>query len=178
MEHVVFSTALGRMAVAWNEIGLCEVLLPGEKRAPAGRPGRPSATVRRAVRLIQSWARGRRVDLGRLPLDVGGSPFARRLYAEARRIPQGRTVTYGDLARRLGRPGAARAVGTVLGRNPVPLIVPCHRVVSVSGKLGGFSAAGGVRLKEAMLRLEGASPGPLRNGRARRAPAPRAGRAR
>lgn len=157
MEHVFFGTAMGRMAVAWTERGLCELLLPGERRAPAGDPGRPTAPVRRAVRLIQDWARGRPVDLSDVPVDLGGSSFVRRLYAEARRIPQGRTLTYGDLARRIGRPGAARAVGTALGKNPVPLVVPCHRVVPASGRLGGFSAAGGVRLKATMLELEARS---------------------
>jgi len=161
MEHVFFRTAMGRMAVAWTDRGLCEVLLPGEKRAPAGGPGRPTAPVRSAVRLIQDWARGRRADLSGVPLDLRASSFARRLYAAARRIPQGHTLTYGDLARRIGRPGAARAVGTALGKNPVPLIVPCHRVVPASGRLGGFSAAAGVPLKAAMLELEARSVSPV-----------------
>jgi methylated-DNA-[protein]-cysteine S-methyltransferase len=154
IEHMFFRTAVGRIAIAWSEAGLCEVLLPGERRRPRGEPGRPTPAARRAVRLIQTWARGRRAELFSVPLDLRCSPFARRLYAAARRIPAGRTVTYGELARRIGKPLAARAVGTTLGRNPVPLLVPCHRIVTSTGGMGGFSAAGGIPLKRRLLALE------------------------
>ena len=153
--HAVIDTAIGRVTVAWTENGLCEVRLPGERRRAPGEPGRPPPPVRRAIRLIQSWARGSRVDFSGVPLDLRCSSFAQKIYDAARGIPPGETITYGELARRIGKSGAARAVGTMLGRNPVPVIVPCHRIVAASG-LGGFSAAGGLRLKRRLLVLEGA----------------------
>ncbi|MGD9805359.1 MAG: methylated-DNA--[protein]-cysteine S-methyltransferase, partial [Hyphomicrobiaceae bacterium] len=79
------------------------------------------------------------------------------LYAEARRIPWGETVTYGDLARALGQPGAARAVGQAMGRNPVPIIMPCHRVLASGSALRGFSAPGGIATKQRLLELERAN---------------------
>ena len=90
-----------------------------------------------------------------LPVDLRTvSPFQRRVLAAARRIPRGRVVSYGELARRIGSPGAARAVGQALGRNPVPIVIPCHRVVAGGGRLGGY--VGGAAIKRTLLRLEGA----------------------
>ena len=91
-------------------------------------------------------------------------PFHRRVYAAARKIPPAATLTYGELAARIGAPGAARAVGQALGRNPFALIVPCHRVVAAGGKAGGFSASGGVTTKLRLLALE-AAPRSARSGR-------------
>ncbi|MFN3763308.1 MAG: methylated-DNA--[protein]-cysteine S-methyltransferase, partial [Anaerolineae bacterium] len=88
-----------------------------------------------------------------LPLDLRGTPFQRRVWEELRRVPYGQTVAYGELARRVGRPGAARAVGRAVGANPVPIIVPCHRVVGADGSLVGYG--GGLEIKAALLRLEG-----------------------
>src|SRR6201999_1110622 len=82
--------------------------------------------------------------------------FHQRVYALARRIPSGATLTYGEVATRIGSPGAARAVGQALGRNPFAIVVPCHRVLAAGGKLGGFTADGGVSTKLKMLTLEGA----------------------
>ncbi|MEM8944910.1 MAG: methylated-DNA--[protein]-cysteine S-methyltransferase [Planctomycetota bacterium] len=90
-------------------------------------------------------------------LEVDGrhlTPFARKVVAACREIPYGETRTYGELAKQAGRPGAARAVGSVMARNRVPLIVPCHRVVPASGKLGGFSAPQGVAMKRRLLEME------------------------
>ena len=101
--------------------------------------------------------RGEPRDLGAIDLDMSGIPeFPRRVYAVARAIPPGQTVTYGDVAARLGEPGAARAVGQALGRNPFAIIVPCHRVVAAGGRLGGFSANGGAATKRRILAIEGA----------------------
>jgi methylated-DNA-[protein]-cysteine S-methyltransferase len=98
------------------------------------------------------WVEGRRFTV---PLDLSGlSPFHRRVLQATRRIPYGRTATYRDLARRVGRPRAARAVGQAMARNPVPLVIPCHRVVAAGGGLGGFS--GGLDLKRRLLALEDA----------------------
>jgi methylated-DNA-[protein]-cysteine S-methyltransferase len=93
--------------------------------------------------------------LGEVPLDWDGvTPFQRRVYEAAREIPAGETRTYGELARRLGSPGGARAVGQALGRNPFVLVVPCHRVLASNGSLGGFSAHGGARTKRMLLDIE------------------------
>ena len=100
---------------------------------------------------------GARDDLRDLVLDLDDIPeFHRRVFATARAIAPGNTVTYGELARRLGTPGAARAVGQALGANPFPIVVPCHRIVAADGSLGGFSAPGGARTKRRMLQIEGA----------------------
>lgn len=99
--------------------------------------------------------RGEPRDLRDLPLELDGLPeFQRRVYEIARTIPPGSTLSYGELARRMGVPGAARAVGQALGKNPFPIVVPCHRVLAAGGKMGGFSAAGGVSTKARMLRIE------------------------
>jgi len=90
-----------------------------------------------------------------LQLDLRGvAPFARRVLGELARVPYGRTATYGELAARVGNPRAARAVGTVMNRNPIPIVLPCHRVVGAGGSLVGYG--GGLERKEALLRLEGA----------------------
>ena len=100
---------------------------------------------------------GARPDLTSVPLDLSGVPeFHRRAYEVARTIPPGRTLTYGDIAHRLGQPGSAQAVGQAMGHNPFPIIVPCHRVLAAGGKDGGFSARGGVGTKRRMLVIEGA----------------------
>ncbi|HQY68940.1 MAG TPA: MGMT family protein [Pseudomonadales bacterium] len=100
---------------------------------------------------------GARDDLRDLVLDLDDiTEFHRRVFATARAIAPGNTITYGELARRLGTPGAARAVGQALGANPFPIVVPCHRIVAADGSLGGFSAPGGARTKRRMLQIEGA----------------------
>ena len=102
---------------------------------------------------------GQRVDLGDTPLDMDGlGDLDRRVYDVARTIPPGRTMSYGDVATRLGDPTLARAVGQALGRNPFAIVVPCHSVVGADGRLTGFSANGGVATKERMLVIEGARP--------------------
>ncbi len=89
-----------------------------------------------------------------LPLDLRGTPFQQQVWRELRKVPYGQTVSYGELARRVGRPGAVRAVGQAVGANPIPIIVPCHRVVGADGSLVGYG--GGLEIKSALLRLEGA----------------------
>ena len=101
--------------------------------------------------------RGERIGLDDVALDMEDVlEFHRRVFELARTIPAGRTSTYGELATQLGDPGSARAVGEALGRNPFPIVVPCHRVLAASGKLGGFSAHGGTDTKRRMLIIEGA----------------------
>jgi methylated-DNA-[protein]-cysteine S-methyltransferase len=100
---------------------------------------------------------GEKVDLSQIPVALDATTdFEDKVYAAARRIPCGEVRTYGDIAAQIGEPGAARAVGAALGRNPVPIVIPCHRVLGSGGKSGGFSAPGGTVTKFRMLEIEGA----------------------
>jgi methylated-DNA-[protein]-cysteine S-methyltransferase len=120
----------------------------------------PPPAVRKAIDDIVALLRGEPRDLGRVVLDWDGiGPFERRVYETARTIPPGEFITYGEIAKRLGEPGAAQAVGQALGKNPFPIVVPCHRVLGAGAKFGGFSANGGVRTKRRMLAIEGARTG-------------------
>ncbi len=114
--------------------------------------------VQDAIERIQASLRGEPVELADIPLDEAGLPeFHCRVYAAARRIARGSTRTYGVIAAELGDPGAARAVGQALGRNPWPIVVPCHRVLAAAGRPGGFSAPGGTATKMRLLAIEGAA---------------------
>lgn len=168
----LFDTAIGRCGVAWGERGILGVQLPERderatrariaRQVPDAREAPPPPVVRRAVDAITALLRGETPDLSTVTLDMDRVPeFHRRVYDLARTIQPGTTVSYGDIADRLGEPGSARAVGQALGRNPFPIVVPCHRVVSAGGKPGGFSARGGVTTKLRLLSIEGAFPGTL-----------------
>ena len=165
--YALFDTALGRCGIAWSARGVVAVQLPEADeattrsrlaRSARGAPeAAPLPAVRAAIEAIAALLAGAKRDLEDVVLDESGVPdFHRRVYAAARRIPPGRTATYGDLAAQLGLPGAARAVGQALGRNPFTLIVPCHRVLAAGGRSGGFSAHGGVTTKLRLLEVEGA----------------------
>ncbi len=165
----LFDTPIGRCGIAWGERGLVGVQLPEasasatrarvQRRFPGAREAAPPRDVQRALDGIQRLLRGEPSDLSGVPLDMQGvPPFHRRVYESARAIPPGATLSYGELAARLGSPGSARAVGQALGRNPFAIVVPCHRVLAASGRAGGFSANGGVATKLRMLSLEGARP--------------------
>ena len=166
--YTLFETPIGRCAVAWSPVGIVAVQLPERhdaatvarlrRRNPGVERREPPVAVRRAIAAIQRLLDGAGTELSGIDLDLSGvSPFQRRVYQAARAIPAGRTVSYGALAAQLGKPGAARAVGRAMGSNPVPIIVPCHRVLAAGGKAGGFSAHGGVATKFALLRAEGAA---------------------
>jgi O-6-methylguanine DNA methyltransferase len=163
----LFDTVIGRCAVAWGERGVAGVQLPeageAETRArmlhrfPAAGEAAPPAEVRQAIERMAALLRGEASDLSTVALDMDDVPeFHRRVYEAARTIPPGETLSYGDIARRVGAPRAARAVGQALGRNPFPIVVPCHRVLAAGGRIGGFSAQGGVTTKRRMLAIEGA----------------------
>ena len=166
--YALFPTAIGLCGIAWTERGICAVRLPeaddagiarGLARALRAIEAAPPPAVRNAMTRIAGLLAGAADDLADLTLDLDGiAEFERRVYAEARRIPPGRTVTYGEIAAALGEPGAARAVGRALGSNPIPLIVPCHRVLAAGGGYGGFSAPGGVTTKLRLLAIERARP--------------------
>jgi methylated-DNA-[protein]-cysteine S-methyltransferase len=164
----LFDTAIGRCGIAWGPRGVTRVQLPERddaatlaRVAPGHPPAEPPPAVRDAIEGIRALLRGEDRDLGEVVLDLDGVPeFNRRVYEIARTIPPGRTLTYGQVARRLGMPGAARAVGHALGRNPCAIVVPCHRVLAAGGASGGFSAHGGVATKWRMLTIEGAPEAP------------------
>jgi methylated-DNA-[protein]-cysteine S-methyltransferase len=125
------------------------------RRWPEAREETPPAAVQQAIDGVVALLSGAAVDLSTVPLDMERVPtFDRRVYEIARAIPPGHTLTYGDIAARLGDPGAAREVGQALGRNPFAVIVPCHRVIAAGGKTGGFSATGGVTTKLRLLEIE------------------------
>jgi methylated-DNA-[protein]-cysteine S-methyltransferase len=169
--YALFDTRVGRCAVAWGEAGIRLLQLPEggdaatvarvRARCPAARESVPPEAVRAAIDSIAALLRGEPSDLSHIDLDMTAvPPFHERVYRVARAIPAGATLTYGEVARRLGAPGAARAVGQALGKNPFAIIVPCHRVLAAGGKMGGFSANGGVRTKQRLLALETASSEP------------------
>ena len=172
-----FPTAVGVCAVAWGPRGLVGVELPAatehetaarcvRRLERCGAPGdalacpvdpAPPAVARAVVAMTRLLA-GDAVDLAFVELDLEGTPpFARRVYDATRELGPGVTITYGELADRIGSPGAQRAVGGALGKNPWPIVVPCHRVLAARGAIGGFSAPGGVDTKRRMLAIEGAA---------------------
>jgi methylated-DNA-[protein]-cysteine S-methyltransferase len=168
METTVFDTALGRFGIGWTERGLARVLLPGDDEAVLldrlnrgdARPGEPTIAIAALIDRIEDYAEGEPVDFTDVALDLGGVPdFHRRAYEILVTVGWGETLTYGDLARRLGDVGLSRAVGQAMGANPMPLVIPCHRVLASDGKPGGFSAPGGAASKVRMLALEGVSVG-------------------
>jgi methylated-DNA-[protein]-cysteine S-methyltransferase len=171
VQFTVFETTIGSAAIAWGDSGVVGVALPESSQsrvraritrshpAAVACDGQRPADIQRTVDGIVSLLAGEPADLSVAEVDLRGvSEFDRSVYAVARSIPAGETLTYGEVAARLGDPRAAREVGQALGRNPVPLIVPCHRVVAAGGRLGGFSAPGGAGTKSRLLDIEGAAP--------------------
>jgi methylated-DNA-[protein]-cysteine S-methyltransferase len=161
----LFDTAIGACALAWSGAALVGVHLPeadparlrARMRQRFGDPpeAEPPAHAQAAIRRIRALLDGAADDLADLPLDMSGvPPFHQKVYAVTRAIPPGRTLTYGEVARQIGEPGASRAVGQALGLNPFAPVVPCHRVLAAGGRSGGFSAEGGAHTKLRMLEIE------------------------
>ena len=173
-----FDTALGVAGIGFTERAVVAVQLP-EATAEATRrrfarrlsdatevdqdsavdgeigDGERFAVGRDAIARIQALLAGEDVDLDPVPVDVSGaSDFNQQVYSVVRMIGRGETLTYGEVARRVGEPGGAQAVGRAMGANPIPVIIPCHRVVGANGQLVGFSANGGVETKRRMLLAE------------------------
>ncbi len=168
--YTLFATDIGQCGIAWNERGVVGVQLPErderatrarlQRRFPEARETAPAPEIQRAIDDITALLHGEAQDLSSVPLDLSDVPeFHQRVYAIARTIKPGSTLSYGEIAAQLGDRNAARDVGEAMGANPVPLIVPCHRVMAAGGKLGGFSAAGGVTTKLKLLNIEGAQLG-------------------
>src|SRR5262245_62498929 len=171
----VFETPIGPCAIAWTAQAVVAFSLPDgtadktrarlRRRWSGAEEASPPNWVADAIDKVQRLLHGEKIDLTDVPLDLEASPeFHRRVYAVARAIPPGQTMTYGEIAKKLGVPHESREVGQALGRNPVAVIVPCHRVLAADGKMGGFSANGGVATKRRMLEIERAAAigaGPL-----------------
>ena len=165
--YALFDTAIGWAGIAWGDRGLVGVHLPERDPEAARRrflrrfPDAVEAAVPPehacTIADICALMRGEKPDLLDAPLDLSRTPdFHARVYEITRAIPPGETLTYGEIAVRLGDKLLAREVGQALGKNPWPIVVPCHRVTAAGGKPGGFSARGGVNTKLKLLGIEGA----------------------
>lgn len=169
--HAIFETALGFMGVAWSEKGLTRLCLPQASRDSVERrllrldgdvpAGTRPPWVADLIEAIKAYAAGGTVDFSAFPVDLTGvDAFRLAIYDAARKLAFGEVTTYGELASRAGHAGLARETGAALGANPVPLVIPCHRIMAAGGKIGGFSAPGGSATKKRMLGLEGVRVGP------------------
>ncbi|MGH6763864.1 MAG: methylated-DNA--[protein]-cysteine S-methyltransferase [Phyllobacterium sp.] len=167
----VFETALGFIGIAWNANGVRRLHLPAESRDATEQhmlsrlrepsPTTPPAPMERIVAMIRQYAQGHPADFSGVTLDLDGvTPLYRTIYEATRRIGWGETLTYAELAASAGFEGKAWEVGQAMGRNPVTLIIPCHRVLAAGNRIGGFSAPGGTQTKLQMLQLEGVDPTP------------------
>jgi methylated-DNA-[protein]-cysteine S-methyltransferase len=166
MRYALIETALGTFGIAWTDLGVARVALPGRDRVgtemwisrePA-EPGFPEGEIATLFDRIKRYAAGEPEDFTDVPLDLTGIPdFNRQAYDELLKVGYGRTTTYGAIARTLGDVSMSRAVGQAMGANPIPLIIPCHRVLGADGRTGGFSSPGGVTAKMRMLALEHAA---------------------
>lgn len=161
----LIDTAFGPVGLAWSEHGLLRLQLPDSDEARTrrrlagdldGTEADPPDWLKPTIVRLQQYFAGEKVDFTGAPLDLHGKPeFMRRLYAEMLKLGWGETITYGGLAQRVGMPGAAQSVGQTMGKNPIPIIIPCHRVLASGNTMGGFSAPGGTRTKLKLLELEG-----------------------
>lgn len=175
-DYHLFETAAGFVALGWNDAGISALRLPAAseqeaarallRRFPDAERSAPPPRVRDVIDAVVRYFAGERIDFNATPVDLGEQePFFGQVYAFVRKLDWGETTTYGAVARALGAgPEYARDVGQAMANNPVPLIVPCHRVTGAGGKIGGFSAPGGSMSKARMLELEGvvidAAPAP------------------
>lgn len=172
--YCLFETPLGTCGIAWREPAgsgsepvVTAVQLPEAtaqatesrlaRKCGSSRPSAPPRHIAEVIEKIRRHLQGEVQDFRGIPVDLDSvDPFARQVYEAAREIPAGQTRTYGEIAKALRQPAAAQEVGQALSKNPMPIIVPCHRVSAANGKLGGFSARGGPATKAKLLALEGA----------------------
>jgi len=163
----LFDTPIGRCAILWLGDRIVGAALPEssearlrarlERRFPGASEESPPSDVADTIDMIQRMLGGERIDLSAIPIDLPATTnFEDAVYAAARRIPCGEVRTYGEIASEIGEPRATQAVGAALGRNPIPIVIPCHRVLGADGRSGGFSAPGGTATKFRMLEIEGA----------------------
>lgn len=169
MNHYrIFETAIGWAGIAWAENGLTAAHLPERdagvvrksfaRRVPEAAKAAPTPEFEKLIEDVRALLRGEKPDLSAARVDFARVPeFNARVYEITRRIPAGETLTYGEIAVKLGDRLLARDVGAALGKNPWPIVVPCHRVTAAGGKLGGFTARGGADTKLRLLEIEGAA---------------------
>ncbi|WP_116089595.1 methylated-DNA--[protein]-cysteine S-methyltransferase [Sphingomonas crusticola] len=174
LHYHIFETDHGFAAVVWNAAAITGLRLPAAtakdaaravlRRQPDAAPADPPTDIAAVATGVQRYFTGAKIDFAEVPLELGEpEPLLVRIYAHVRKLPWGETTTYGAVARALGYgPEVARDVGQAMARNPVPLIIPCHRVLAAGGKIGGFSAPGGSQAKARMLELEGCLPAPVK----------------
>lgn len=154
---VQFETALGPAEISWTGERLSQFawLARRAKSQQNTQLEHLAEAQRNLIQDIVDYAAGIRIDFAEVTTDVThGTPFQQRIWEACQRIPYGEVVTYGELAKLAGRPGAARAVGTAMSQNRIPLIIPCHRVISAGNKIGGFTSPQGISLKKRLLDLE------------------------
>ncbi len=165
----LFETAIGWIGIAWSARGISRLLLPQRDRDAMERklaasdaiPAPPPAHILAVIDKVKRYAAGEAVEFGDVAVDLAGADdFRLTIYEAARKLGFGVTTTYGGLATAAGHPGLARETGAALGQNPVPIIVPCHRILAAGNKVGGFSAPGGSATKEKLLAMEGVAVGP------------------
>lgn len=167
-QFCTFETAMGVCGLAWSARGLVRVRLPGPdvnavearawNRTSKGQPAEPPHEIARCIGLLRDYLQGARIDFRDVALDFDGiNAFNAGIYRALAEVAYGETTTYGALAKAVGVPDAARAVGVAMSRNPWPIIIPCHRVLASGKRPGGFSAPGGTMTKDWLLALEGAA---------------------
>ena len=170
--YAIFETALGWCAIAWSDRGIMRFTLPSSsqagaerlmlRRLPEATPGTATPEIADAIVAARRYFAGERTSFVELKLDLGHQePFFAQVYDMVRKLGWGETTTYGTVAKALGAgPEAARDVGQAMASNPIPLIIPCHRVLAAGNKIGGFSAPGGSDAKRRMLEMEGVELSP------------------
>jgi len=174
--YQLFQTASGVAAIGWKGARVASLRLPAPsaidverallRHLPGATRAEPAAGIAAVIDAAVRYFAGERVDFFEVPIDLGEQPpFFARVYGQVRKLGWGETTTYGGVARALDAgPEHARAVGQAMATNPVPLIIPCHRVMAAGGRIGGFSAPGGSRSKAYMLELEGVPLAPIQHG--------------
>ena len=162
-KYAIFKTKWGYFGLAGKESSLCRTYLPEPTLAGIKRrllkdlPGSEfdEDFFKKLQEQVTDYFEGACTDFNHVPVTLEGfSVFSRNVLTACRKVKTGQTVTYSELAKRAGRPNACRAVGGAMARNPMPLIIPCHRVIRTDGQMGGFSAPDGITLKKKMLELE------------------------
>jgi len=155
MDYASIDSPVGPLTIAGDDNGLHSIAFSVETRADPGsnEAGLIGSVIQETIRQLQAYFEKKLFEFD-VPLNPEGTPFQMEVWRELRKIPYGKVISYGELARRIGNPKASRAVGAANGSNPIPIIIPCHRVIGNNGKLIGYG--GGVPIKEALLRLENA----------------------
>lgn len=157
--HKIIASPVGQLKLVVSEKGLCAVLFQGGKGEPyASQPVKTHPVLDSAERQLAEYFKGTRKQFD-LPLDLLGTPFQKKAWNALTKIPYGKTVSYAEQARSIGDPKKARPIGQANGKNPVSIIVPCHRVIGASGKLTGYG--GGIRIKQILLELESRNSAPV-----------------